>query len=168
MRPTLPETRSKRRASMVSRSTEVQSSHQAADQAMQGSLRFIGTATVLLRVAGFRILTDPNFLHKGERARLGYGLRSTRRTNPAIEIDQLPPLDLILLSHLHDDHFDRVAERRLPRETPLISTEHAAGALRGKGFERTHALQVWQSTEIAKDGAHLRVTAMPGKHAPGP
>jgi len=38
-----------------------------------GSLLFIGTATVLLRYAGFTILTDPNFLHQGDRVHLGYG-----------------------------------------------------------------------------------------------
>jgi hypothetical protein len=43
-----------------------------------GRVRFIGTATVLVEYAGFTILTDPNFLHQGEHARLGYGLRSRR------------------------------------------------------------------------------------------
>src|SRR5215211_6793076 len=90
-----------------------------------GSLLFIGTATVLLQYAGFRILTDPNFLHRGQQVRLGYGLRSTRQTNPALEIDQLPPLDLVLVSHLHEDHFDRVAEQRLDRRVPLVTTTHA-------------------------------------------
>src|ERR1044071_7679341 len=85
----------------------------------QGSIFFIGTATVLLRYAGLTILTDPNFLHRGERVRLGYGLRSTRRTNPAIDIDQLPPLDLVLLSHMHEDHFDRVAEQYLDKTVPI-------------------------------------------------
>lgn len=37
-----------------------------------GSLFFIGTATVLLRYAGFTILTDPNFLHQGDHVHLGY------------------------------------------------------------------------------------------------
>lgn len=36
-----------------------------------GSLFFIGTATVLLRYAGFTILTDPNFLHQGDHVHLG-------------------------------------------------------------------------------------------------
>jgi len=49
-----------------------------------GSLFFIGTATIILRYAGLTILTDPNFLHQGDHVHLGYGLRSTRRTNPAV------------------------------------------------------------------------------------
>lgn len=37
-----------------------------------GEIFFIGTATVLLRYAGFTILTDPNFLHKGDHVHLHY------------------------------------------------------------------------------------------------
>jgi L-ascorbate metabolism protein UlaG (beta-lactamase superfamily) len=47
--------------------------------------------------------------------RLGDGLRSMRLTDPAVEIDALPALDLVVLSHLHEDHWDRVAEARLAR-----------------------------------------------------
>ncbi|HEY9401563.1 MAG TPA: hypothetical protein VIQ24_02630, partial [Pyrinomonadaceae bacterium] len=39
-----------------------------------GSIFFVGTATVILRYAGFTILTDPNFLHAGDHVHLGYGL----------------------------------------------------------------------------------------------
>ena len=101
-----------------------------------GSILFIGNATVLLRYAGFTILTDPNFLHRGQRVRLGYGLRSTRRTNPALDIEALPPLDLVVLSHLHEDHFDRVAERQLDKALSIVTTRHGAMALRKKGSER--------------------------------
>src|SRR5215213_8707327 len=84
-----------------------------------GSVFFVGNATVLIRYAGLTILTDPNFLHAGDHVHLGYGLTSTRKTNPALEIEDLPPLDFILLSHLHGDHFDRVAERKLNKATPI-------------------------------------------------
>jgi hypothetical protein len=39
-----------------------------------GTVQFIGTATVLIRYQGLTILTDPNFLHKGDHVHLGYGL----------------------------------------------------------------------------------------------
>ena len=51
-----------------------------------GSIFFVGTATVVIRYAGFTILTDPNFLHAGDHVHLGYGLVARRETNPAIEI----------------------------------------------------------------------------------
>ena len=131
-----------------------------------GSILFIGTATVLIRYAGFTILTDPNFLHKGEQVRLGYGLRSTRRTEPALDIGELPPLDLVVLSHLHEDHFDRVAERRLERAVPIATTRHAAASLGNKGFTSTHALTTWETITFTRGDVRLRVTAMPAKHGP--
>ncbi len=131
-----------------------------------GSLQFIGTATVLLRYGGFTILTDPNFLHAGEKVHLGYGLTSTRLTNPALEIDDVPPLDLVVLSHMHEDHFDRVAEQRLSRSVPIVTTGQAAAALRGKGFTETRSLDTWQTWSFRKEGTRLRITALPAQHPP--
>ena len=131
-----------------------------------GSILFIGTATVLIRYGGFTILTDPNFLHKGEQVRLGYGLRSTRRTEPALNIGELPPLDLVVLSHLHEDHFDRVAERELDRAVPIVTTRHAATSLGNKGFSSTHALGTWESISFSRGSVSLRVTSMPAQHGP--
>lgn len=133
-----------------------------------GSITFVGTATVILRYAGLTILTDPNFLHSGDHVHLGYGLTSKRLTDPAMEIEALPPLDFCLLSHMHGDHFDRIAEEKLDKALPIISTHHAAASLRKKGFRSPHALSTWESIEIAKGEARLSITSMPGKHAPGP
>ena len=134
----------------------------------RGSILFVGTATVVIRYAGFTILTDPNFLHAGDHVHLGYGLTSVRRTDPAVEIEDLPPLDFVLLSHLHGDHFDRVAERKLNKATPIVSTRHATRYLERVGFTRTHALETWESVDLEKGEANLRITAMPGTHGPGP
>ena len=133
-----------------------------------GELTFIGTATVLLRVAGFTILTDPNFLHAGEHVYLGLGLTSKRRTDPALEIDDLPPLDLVLLSHHHGDHFDRVAAGRLDKELPIVTEPHSARKLASQGFRRPMALRTWETQSFTKHGATLDITSLPGKHAPQP
>jgi L-ascorbate metabolism protein UlaG (beta-lactamase superfamily) len=121
----------------------------------------------LLRYRGFAILTDPNFIHRGEEVPLGYGLTTKRLTDPAIEIEDLPPLDLVVLSHYHGDHFDQVAEQRLDRSLPIVTTPDAADTLEDKGFTDARALETWESQEISKDGTRLRITAMPGQHAPG-
>jgi len=131
-----------------------------------GSIFFVGTATVILRYAGFTILTDPNFLHAGDHVHLGYGLTAERLTNPAIEIEDLPPLDFCLLSHYHGDHFDRVVEAKLQKDLPIITTEHAASELKEKGFTATLALETWDSVTVWKGGARVRITSMPGKHGP--
>ena len=132
-----------------------------------GSIFFIGTATTLIRYAGFTILTDPNFLHKGEQIRLELGLRATRKTDPAMNIEDLPPLDLVVLSHMHEVHFDRVAERDLTKTLPIVTTPHAARTLQKKGFVAAEGLKTWQTRTFVKGDTALRVTSTPGRHAPG-
>jgi L-ascorbate metabolism protein UlaG (beta-lactamase superfamily) len=131
-----------------------------------GSVLFIGTATALLRLGGFTVLTDPNFLHRGEHVRLGYGLRSKRLTEPALGIAELPPLDLVVVSHLHEDHFDRVAEQRLDKSVRIATNRQAAVTLRKMGFGQVRGLRTWESGAILKGDRMLRVTSMPGRHAP--
>lgn len=133
-----------------------------------GSLLFIGTATVLLQYAGFTILTDPNFLHQGEQVHIGYGLRATRKTNPAMELDALPPLDLVILSHMHEDHFDRVVQRKLDKGLRIVTTQQAAAALKKKGFRSIYPLKTWETLTVTRGSTILRITSMPGKHAPAP
>lgn len=131
-----------------------------------GTVQFIGTATVIIRFQGFTILTDPNFLHKGEHVHLGYGLTSERQTNPAIRLEDLPPIDLVVLSHFHDDHFDKKVQERLKRSTPVISTKEAGERLKRMGFTRTFGLSTWDRVDVSKGPARLRITAAPGRHGP--
>ncbi|TDB79313.1 MBL fold metallo-hydrolase [Micromonospora sp. KC721] len=129
---------------------------------------FVGTATTLLRIGGFTLLTDPNFLHRGQRAYLGKGLWSKRSTEPALTVAQLPTLDAVVLSHLHGDHFDRVARRELDRELPIVTTPAAGRTLRRWGFGAAEGLPTWQSRELRRGDGTLRLTALPGQHGPGP
>jgi L-ascorbate metabolism protein UlaG (beta-lactamase superfamily) len=129
-------------------------------------LTFIGTATTLLRLGPFTVLTDPNFLHQGQRAYLGKGLWSRRLTEPALGPHELPPLDAMVLSHLHGDHFDRVARRELHRTIPVLTTPQAASRLRHWGFDAL-GLATWETFELARDGHTLRVTSLPAVHARG-
>jgi L-ascorbate metabolism protein UlaG (beta-lactamase superfamily) len=131
-------------------------------------LTFIGTATVLLRVGAFTVLTDPNFLHAGEHAKLGYGLRSRRLLEPARQIAELPPLDLVVLSHHHGDHFDEVAARELDKDLPIVTEPGAARKLRRQGFRQPVPLRTWASHTVERGAERLRITATPGKHAPQP
>jgi L-ascorbate metabolism protein UlaG (beta-lactamase superfamily) len=130
------------------------------------SVTFVGNATTLIRAGSFTVLTDPNFLHQGQRAYLGKGLWSRRLKEPALQPEELPGLDVVVLSHLHGDHFDRVARRRLDRSVRLVTTEPAAQRLRRWGFA-AEGLPVWERSEHHHGNESLTVEALPGIHGRG-
>ena len=72
----------------------------------------------------------------------------------------------MLLSHYHGDHFDEIAEARLRKDLPIITTRHAARQLRQRGFTATLPLGTWEAARVQKGGVEMRVTAMPGRHGP--
>ncbi|HET6938081.1 MAG TPA: MBL fold metallo-hydrolase [Nocardioides sp.] len=130
-----------------------------------GDVYFIGNATTLIRFGGLTILTDPAFLHNGEHVHLGHGIWARREVEPACQIADLPPIDLIVLSHYHGDHFDDVAARELDKNLPVVSTADAVAKLSALGFDQGHVLDTWEAIHVRKGEATLTITAMPGKHA---
>ena len=79
---------------------------------------WLGHSTTLLKVDGFTILTDPVF---SDRVGLNFGpltLGLKRLTAPATPLSKLPPVDLIVLSHAHMDHFDVPTLRDLETSRP--------------------------------------------------
>ncbi|KAK1832616.1 beta-lactamase-like protein [Podospora conica] len=138
------------------------------------SIAFIGNATTLLTYHGARILTDPNFLHAGDHVHLGPGVTATRTKNPSVDITSLPPIDLILLSHYHEDHFDRLVEDSLTRSFPIISTPHAQSCLESKSppFTAITPLSTFSSAicpiadTTTTSRPAIKITAMPAQHTP--
>jgi L-ascorbate metabolism protein UlaG (beta-lactamase superfamily) len=144
---------------------------------MSFSLTYVGSATTVMRLGadpygrgregrreGFTLLTDPNFLHRGQRAYLGYGLWSRRRTEPAAQPGDLPAYDAVVLSHMHGDHFDRVAREELEKDLPIATTPRAARRLRRWGFTETVPLAPWEYADLTRDDQVLRVTSVPARH----
>jgi L-ascorbate metabolism protein UlaG (beta-lactamase superfamily) len=83
---------------------------------------WLGHSTVLLRLDGFTILTDPVF---STRIGLSLGpltLGLKRLVEPALGMTDLPPIDLVLLSHAHMDHFDLPSLRALEALRPRVVT----------------------------------------------
>lgn len=131
------------------------------------SLLFIGNATMLLRVGGLTVLTDPTFVHRHTAVDIGYGMSTTRLTDPAMDVADLPPLDLVLLSHLHGDHFDQVAEQELDHALPVVTTGQAAKELRKRGFANATGVDTWREVVVTRGGSRLSITACPARHGPG-
>ena len=134
----------------------------------QASVTYIGNATTVLRLGDFTLLTDPAFRPAGSRYHLGYGAWTRRLLDPACGLDDLPALDGVLLSHLHSDHFDSVAGRGLAPDLPIITTPQARKKLRRKRFSAAHGLPTWDNYDMSQGRQRLRVTAVPGRHGPGP
>src|SRR3569833_70499 len=97
--------------------------------------------------------------------------------NIAIDLRELPPLHLVLLSHYHEDHFDRMVEDSLNRAFPIITTHHAKDALtradRGDPFQAVYAPGDFEAIVLRLGPANdqrtafvIKVTDMPVKHVP--
>ena len=92
---------------------------------------WLGHSTVLLKIDGFTILTDPVF-----SARVGIGMGPVtlglkRLVEPALALRDLPKIHLVLLSHAHFDHLDTPSLRRLEsRGTVVVTAVKTADLLR--------------------------------------
>lgn len=111
---------------------------------------WLGHSTVLLKIDGFTILTDPVF---GERCGFSIGgmtIGLKRLVAPALcEPRQLPPIDLILLSHAHLDHLDKPTLRKLEhRSTQVVTARRTHDLLRVPRYKAVQELGWNESTRI--------------------
>ena len=110
---------------------------------------WLGHSTVLLKINGFTILTDPVF---SLRVGLNFGpvtLGIKRLIEAAAPMQDLPPVDLILLSHAHMDHFDLPSLRRLENlSTQVVTAHRTSDLLRVKRYGAVHELLWNQSVNI--------------------
>ena len=124
-------------------------------------LHGIGHATVLLRIGGMNILTDPVF---SSRIGVGLGLMTAgpkRLVAPALSLRQLPPIDLILISHAHFDHLDRPTLARLPTRTPVIAAKSTGDLIADLGFRHVDELDWGESLSLPNG---VEISAVPVKH----
>jgi L-ascorbate metabolism protein UlaG (beta-lactamase superfamily) len=121
---------------------------------------WLGHATILLRIDGRTIITDPVLSSK---VGIGLGLMTAgpqRLIAPALSVKQLPKLDLILISHAHFDHLDRPTLGRLPKNVPVVTADQTADLLSDLGFKSVTELKWGESTTIGS----LKLTARAVKH----
>jgi L-ascorbate metabolism protein UlaG (beta-lactamase superfamily) len=132
---------------------------------VQGGLRatWLGHSTVLLEIDGMRVLTDPVW---GERVS-PFSFAGPKRFHPApARIEQLPPLDAVVLSHDHYDHLDYPSILRLRAlGVPFITSLGVGAHLEAWGVppERITELDWWESAQLGD----LTVTAAPSQHFSG-
>jgi L-ascorbate metabolism protein UlaG (beta-lactamase superfamily) len=114
-------------------------------------LRWLGHATVVLDLPGVRVMTDP-FL----RGRLG----PLRRHGPRPRAEAIGPVDIVVVSHAHPDHFDRASLRAIGGEPLVIVPRGLGGTVRRLGL-RVHEVAVGETVPIAPDWT---VSAVPARH----
>jgi L-ascorbate metabolism protein UlaG (beta-lactamase superfamily) len=123
-------------------------------------LTYVHHATTLLQVDGLNVLTDPIW---SERAS-PFGWIGPRRVRPpGLRFEDLPPIDLVLLSHNHYDHLDPPTLRRLadacaPR---IVAPLGHRRFLARHGLTAVDELDWWQSLDL---GDGRRVSAVPAQH----
>ncbi len=126
------------------------------------TLTLIGGPTVLVELAGFRLLTDPTFDAPGRYQAGTITLEKMR--GPAIASDAVGPIDAVLLSHdQHFDNLDHTGRAFLAKADKVLTT--AAGARRLGN--RVTGLSPWQTVRLDGNGRKpLLVTATPARHGP--
>jgi L-ascorbate metabolism protein UlaG (beta-lactamase superfamily) len=126
---------------------------------------WLGHSTVLLEMDGVRVLTDPVWGNRASPSRLV----GPKRFQPVpVTLAQLPPIDLVVISHDHYDHLDyptilKLARTKIPFVTPLGVGAHLEAW--GIPAERITELDWWQTHTLP--GTDLRVTATPSQHFSG-
>jgi L-ascorbate metabolism protein UlaG (beta-lactamase superfamily) len=127
------------------------------------TITHIDTACMLLSINGFRILTDPTLDRAGRTYHHAYGGFSRKTGNPAVSVDQLERIDLVLLSHhQHKDNFD-VTGRMLTKGVPLVLSTFAAC----RELPNAIGLDAWDYFDVTTSKVtNLRITATPAQHRP--
>ena len=124
-------------------------------------LRLLRNATQRLQYAGHELLLDPYFAPKHSRPSF-----AGRSQNPLVDLpcpveEILAGVELVIVSHLHSDHFDPEAQRLLPKDLPVFCQPGDEDAIRGHGFERVTPV----ATTVAWNG--IALTRTPGQHGTG-
>jgi L-ascorbate metabolism protein UlaG (beta-lactamase superfamily) len=124
---------------------------------------YIGGPSVLLEIAGIRLLTDPNFDPAGSSYTTPvYTLHKS--TDPSIAVNTIGSVDAVLLSHDHHfDNLDRAGREFLQHASQTLAPQAGADRLRGNA----KGLAPWESVDLGDAGrGMLRVTATPARHGP--
>ncbi|SFT03397.1 MBL fold metallo-hydrolase [Paenibacillus sp. BC26] len=116
------------------------------------SLTWIGHSTFLIQHSGLNIITDPIWAEKLALQR--------RLSPPGLAIQDVPPIDVVLISHSHYDHLHMKSLEQLKGSKMMIVPVGLAAKLRRKGFSSIIELEWWQSATISG----ITFTFVPAQH----
>ncbi len=126
---------------------------------------WLGHSTVLVEIDGVRVLTDPVW---GERIS-PVSFAGPKRFQPVpVSIDELPPLDAVIISHDHYDHLDHPTIVELARrDVPFVTSLGVGAHLEAWGVraERIIELDWWETFDVPR--SEVRITAAPSQHFSG-
>ncbi|KAI0890845.1 Metallo-hydrolase/oxidoreductase [Annulohypoxylon nitens] len=129
------------------------------------SVTYVGTATAILDIDGVTFLTDPYFSPYGTEWDVGIA-KLTSHYEPALTLEQLPPIDVVLLSHEdHPDNLDELSRTRLLSGRRVLTTADGASKLSPR--PGVTGLRAWEKTTLGVGGKLFTVTATPCQHLPG-
>lgn len=121
------------------------------------SITWIGHATLLVQGAGISLLTDPIF---GRRV----GLYS-RFSPPGVAMKDLPPIDIVVISHNHLDHLDEWSVKQLGASVQYVVPLGLGDWFRKRGLRRVIELDWWETTEVVVPaGGKATITLVPAQH----
>ena len=118
---------------------------------MPDQLTYVGHTTLLVELGGVRILTDPVLCER---------IAHIRRRVPVPAIEELLPLDAVLISHAHADHLDVPSLRRVAGAEQVIAPLGCAATIRRAGTDRVVELTVGGTCTVGPIG----VEAVPAEH----
>ena len=104
-------------------------------------ITMLGHSTFLIETAGWRILTDPWLTEPLYWGRL-------RHASPVPDPHQMPPPDLILISHGHRDHCDLNTLAAFPTSLPVVAYAGCAGRLKRAGFYHLHPVKAGDIVDL--------------------
>ena len=126
-------------------------------------ITWVGHSTFLLQVGGLNILTDPVW---SARCSPVQWAGPSRLVPPGVAFDELPPIDCVLQSHDHYDHFDNWTVRAIARAHPGAHWYTALGVgrrLSTRGVRHVTELDWWEQAGTGD----MHVTAVPAQHFSG-
>ena len=125
---------------------------------------WLGHSTVLINFYGMTILTDP-VLGKRVGADMMVGTIGPKRLiAPGLTARQLPPIDLVVLSHAHMDHLDPATLRTLPGNPKVVTANGTTDLLQATGLRDPRTLGWGESAKISTRNGEAEIRAFEVKH----